>query len=119
VDDYFLAGAFGGGGLPDEDWVFAGDPVDGPEDASRGSGVMEPVVAAVPGVIAGEPETVDPEPVATGRSDPPPDAPDGGVETCATAAPLSAHIRIAAARGILIVVSPRVAALRRLRKLWA
>jgi hypothetical protein len=102
-----------------EDWVFAGDPVDGPDELSRGSGVIAPVVAAVPGVIAGEPETVEPEPVARGRSDPPPDAPDGGVETCATTAPLSAEIRIAAARGIRIVVSPRVAALRRLRKLRA
>jgi len=82
---YFGAG-FGGGGLPDEFSVFAGEPLEDAVAGSRGSRVTAPVVVAVPGVMAGEPETVEPVPVAVGRSEPP-DAPDGGVETCAWATP--------------------------------
>jgi hypothetical protein len=108
---------FGGGGFPDEFPVFAGDPVEPADEGSRGSGVIEPVVAAVPGVIAGEPETVEPEPVATGRSDPPPDAPDGGVETCARAPPVIAIMMMVAATAIfmMIVSSGRHAEVRRMR----
>jgi len=85
---YFGAG-FGGGGLPDEFSVFAGEPVEAAVAGSRGSRVTAPVVVAVPGAMAGDPETVEPVPVAVGRSERPPDAPDGGVETCAWAAPVA------------------------------
>jgi hypothetical protein len=77
--------------LPEVFSVFAGEPLDPADERSRGSVVTAPVVAALPGVIAFEPETVEPEPVAVGRSDPPPEAPDGGVETCASAAPDTAN----------------------------
>jgi hypothetical protein len=77
--------------LPEVLSVLAGDPLDPADERSRGSVVTAPVVAAVPGVIAFEPETVEPEPVAVGRSDPPPEAPDGGVETCACATPDTAN----------------------------
>ena len=91
--------------MPDEFWVLAGDPVEPAVDGSRGSGVIAPVVAAAPGTIAGDPETVDPEPVAVGRSEPPPDAPDGGVETCASAAPVSAMMMMPAIPILMMIVS--------------
>jgi hypothetical protein len=114
---YFLAGVFGGGGFPDELPVFAGEPVEPADEGSRGSGVIAPVVAAVPGVIAGEPETVDPEPVAVGRSEPPPDAPDGGVETWASAPWVSAMMMTVPATAIfMMIVSLRPRAeVRRMR----